>query len=164
MKRCECVNPYKKLYEEENIEVGDIISLDPIANRVKLSFNRINKKDEQIIGICEKIENNMIYVANTGIIDVNVEGIICIGDKLTISNSNGSVGTLNVISITSSKYQINDTDNYIYTKVDNTINSINQNLNVVNGTLELNNDILSIKYNVLFKSLTIPSFTFSFVK
>ena len=52
-----------------------------------------------------------------------------------------------LISITSSKYQINDTDNYIYTKVDNTINSINQNLNVVNGTLELNNDILSIKYN-----------------
>ena len=44
MKRCECVNPYKKLYEEENIEVGDIISLDPIANRAKLSFNRINKK------------------------------------------------------------------------------------------------------------------------
>ena len=86
MKRCECVNPYKKLYEEENIEVGDIISLDPIANRVKLSFNRINKKDEQVIGICEKIENNMIYVANIGIIDVNVEGIICIGDKLTISN------------------------------------------------------------------------------
>ena len=89
MKRCECVNPYKKLYEEENIEVGDIISLDPIANRVKLSFNRINKKDEQVIGICEKIENNMIYVANTGIIDVNVEDIICIGDKLTTSNKPG---------------------------------------------------------------------------
>ena len=72
MKRCECVNPYKKLYEEENIQIGDIISLDPIANRVKLSFNKINKKDERIIGICEKIENNMIY-DDTGTNDVTTE-------------------------------------------------------------------------------------------
>ena len=43
MKRCECVNPYKKLYEEENIEVGDIISLYHITNVIKLIFIRINK-------------------------------------------------------------------------------------------------------------------------
>lgn len=89
MKRCECVNPYRKLDEDQVIEVGDIISLDPISNRVKLSFNRGKRKDEQVIGVCEKIENNMIYVANTAIIDVNVTGMICIGDKLTISEIPG---------------------------------------------------------------------------
>lgn len=49
MIRCKCENPYRKLYEEENIQVGDIISLEPITNRVKLSFNRGNEKDEQVI-------------------------------------------------------------------------------------------------------------------
>lgn len=89
MKRCECENPYRQLYEEENIQVGDILSLDPISNRVKLSFNKFLDKDEQVIGVCEKIENNMIYVANTGILDVNVIGLICIGDKLTTSEQKG---------------------------------------------------------------------------
>ena len=68
MKRCECVNPYKKLYEEENIQTGDIISLDPIANRVKLSFNRINKKDEQVImEVLKKLKNKktiLVFSAN----------------------------------------------------------------------------------------------------
>lgn len=49
MKRCECVNPYRKLYEEENIQVGDVISLDPISNRVILSFNSSKSRDEQVI-------------------------------------------------------------------------------------------------------------------
>lgn len=82
-------NPYNKLYEDEIINIGDIISLDPISNCVKLSFNTFKKKDEQVIGICRKIENNLIYVANKGIIDVNVEGLICIGDKLTTSEVKG---------------------------------------------------------------------------
>lgn len=43
----------------------------------------------KLYGVCSKIENNYIYVQNTGIIDVNVTGIICLGDKLTLSNIPG---------------------------------------------------------------------------
>ena len=43
----------------------------------------------KLYGVCNKIENNYIYVQNTGIIDVNVTGIICLGDKLTLSNTPG---------------------------------------------------------------------------
>lgn len=89
MNQCKCDSPYKKLNDNEIVSIGDIISLDPISNRVKLAFNRVNYKDEQVIGICNKIENNLIYVSNTGIVDVNTEGIICIGDKLTTSNNPG---------------------------------------------------------------------------
>lgn len=45
----------------------------------------------KLYGVCNKIENNYIYVQNTGIIDVNVTGIICLGDKLTLSNIPGKV-------------------------------------------------------------------------
>lgn len=43
----------------------------------------------KLYGVCNKIENNYIYVQNTGIIDVNVTGIICLGDKLALSNIPG---------------------------------------------------------------------------
>lgn len=43
----------------------------------------------KLYGICIKIENNLIYVSNRGIYDVNTEGIICIGDKLTTSEIPG---------------------------------------------------------------------------
>ena len=43
----------------------------------------------KLYGVCNKIENNYVYVQNSGIIDVNVTGIICLGDKLTLSNIPG---------------------------------------------------------------------------
>lgn len=43
----------------------------------------------KLYGICEKIENNHIYVANTGVLDINVKGLVCIGDKLTTSETKG---------------------------------------------------------------------------
>lgn len=90
MKRCKCENPYRKLDENQIINPGDLVSLDPFANRVKLSLNGFKHKDEQVIGVCEKIENNLVYVSNTGIIDVNVTGLICIGDRLTTSEIPGT--------------------------------------------------------------------------
>lgn len=36
-----------------------------------------------------KIENNTIVVANKGMVDVNVTGLFCIGDKLTSSDIPG---------------------------------------------------------------------------
>ena len=44
--------------------------------------------------MCVKIENNQVYVANSGIVDVNVEGITCIGDKLTASNTPGKARSI----------------------------------------------------------------------
>lgn len=38
-----------------------------------------------LFGICTKIENNSVYVATCGIVDVNVQGLVCVGDKLTVS-------------------------------------------------------------------------------
>lgn len=37
----------------------------------------------QLYGICTGVDNNKIYVENKGILDVNVTGLTCIGDKLT---------------------------------------------------------------------------------
>lgn len=76
---------YKKKFEDENIQIGDIIALNPDTNAVTLAFKRFKNKSNNVIGICTKIENNSIYVANCGIIDVNVKGLVCIGDKLTVS-------------------------------------------------------------------------------
>lgn len=43
-----------------------------------------------LYGICTKIEDSTIYVQNTGISEVNTIGIICIGDKLTTSETKGT--------------------------------------------------------------------------
>ena len=43
------IETYKKLYEDENIQIGDIISLDPISNKVRLAYNRFLRPDKQII-------------------------------------------------------------------------------------------------------------------
>lgn len=42
-----------------------------------------------LFGICTKIENNSVYVATCGIVDVNVQGLVCVGDKLTVSPTPG---------------------------------------------------------------------------
>ena len=131
----------------------DDVSLSISENKLNINYLDSIIKSLNIITVISdtyliNLNAGYIFGNNIDTSKITTNGSVSLSNnKLTISNSNGSVGTLNVISITSSKYQINDTDNYIYTKVDNTINSINQNLNVVNGTLELNNDILSIKYN-----------------
>lgn len=47
--KCSCNEPYKKLNENEDIQVGDLISLEPIPNKVKLAKNGLKKKDDQVI-------------------------------------------------------------------------------------------------------------------
>lgn len=48
-----------------------------------------NLKDNKLYGICNKIENNTIFVTKKGICDINVEGTICVGDKLTLGKIPG---------------------------------------------------------------------------
>lgn len=79
------MNIYEKYYDNENIQPGDIISLEPITNKVKLSI----EKDRNIIGVCKSITDNGIEVISKGITDVNVIGNIGLGSKLTSSNEKG---------------------------------------------------------------------------
>ena len=78
--------------------LGDLISLIPVSNKVVKSCNRGNKKDEMVIGICIEDKNkhnykcddkNKIAITDTGVVDVNVTGLVCLGDKLTASNIPG---------------------------------------------------------------------------
>lgn len=75
---------------DENIEVGNVVSLCPEDNFVRLSHNRhYKRKDQSVIGVCIKKRNNTILVANKGIVEVIVKDIICLGDKLTTSDTPG---------------------------------------------------------------------------
>ena len=80
---------YEKFWCEEDIKIGDVISLVPISNTVTRSKNKLREKDEMIIGICSKVDRKYVYVKMKGIIDVNVTGIVCIGDKLSSSDIPG---------------------------------------------------------------------------
>ena len=76
---------YEKYYEYENIQPGDLVSLEPITGKVRLS----TEKDKNIIGVCKTKNNNKVEVQSKGIIDVNVIGNIGLGTKLTSSNEKG---------------------------------------------------------------------------
>lgn len=79
---------YEKLYIDEPIKVGDVIQIDSETNKVTRAVNK-KHYSIKVIGVCTKIENNTILVANKGIVDVNVTGLFCIGDKLTASEIPG---------------------------------------------------------------------------
>ena len=68
---------YEKLYIEEPINIGDVIQLEPKTNKVTRAFNK-RHHSIKVIGVCIKIENNTIVVANKGMVDVNVTGLFCI--------------------------------------------------------------------------------------
>ena len=44
-----CNKPYEQLFEDEKIEVGDIISIDSISNKVRLARDGFLKEDKQVI-------------------------------------------------------------------------------------------------------------------
>lgn len=80
---------YEKYYEYENIQPGDLISLEPITGKVQLSCNKFLNKDKNIIGVCKSVTGNTIEVVFKGITDVNVIGNIGLGDRLTSSEEKG---------------------------------------------------------------------------
>lgn len=81
---------YTKLDINEDIQVGDLISLIAIPNKVTRSVDNKFLNKDNIVGICMQINSdNTILVADKGIVTVNVQGIICIGDKLKVSNIPG---------------------------------------------------------------------------
>lgn len=78
---------YNKYDKDEIINEGDIIAIVPDTDTV----TKASKLNNIVIGICNKecTCDGTVLVKSQGICDVNCEGIICIGDKLTISNTPG---------------------------------------------------------------------------
>lgn len=78
---------YNKYDKNEIINEGDIIAIVLDTDTV----TKASKLNNIVIGICNKdcTCNGTVVVKSQGICDVNCEGIICIGDKLTISDTPG---------------------------------------------------------------------------
>lgn len=81
---------YKKHYEDEEIKVGDLVSLVPNFEEVTRSCTKHFKQpDNLVIGVCSDVKGTQIEVRTKGIIMVRVTGLVCVGDKLTASDKAG---------------------------------------------------------------------------
>lgn len=81
---------YKKHFETEKFEVGDLVSFFPDTSLVTRSVTKHYKhRDKLCLGICVADNGKTVDVVDEGILDVNVTGIICIGDRLTTSKIAG---------------------------------------------------------------------------
>lgn len=81
---------YNKYSENEPFSVGDLVSIIPETSLVTRSCTKHYKKqDKLVLGICKSISDKTIEVINGGMVDVNVTGLICVGDKLTTSDVAG---------------------------------------------------------------------------
>lgn len=85
------INQLEKYDIEEPIQVGDLISYFPQSKKVTRSIIRHWRDNEhnKVVGVCTDVKDNMITYTNSGLVDVNVKGIICIGDHLTASDEFG---------------------------------------------------------------------------
>lgn len=85
------VKSLEKYDIEESINVGDLISYWPETNKVTKAIVRHWKDHEQnkVVGVCTKVEDNIITFINHGPAIVNVKGLVCLGDRLTASDVAG---------------------------------------------------------------------------
>lgn len=83
-----------KLKENEDILKGDLVAIDQISGTAHKATLFDKKK---VVGVCADIypDTNEILICNEGIIDVNVTGIICLGDHLAVSNKAGKAEAIN---------------------------------------------------------------------
>ena len=80
---------YNKDNTKEPIVEGDLVSITDKGTVVR-SYQNFNKKpDTKIVGICTGLNENEIEVENSGIVDINVEGMIGLGDMITASEIPG---------------------------------------------------------------------------
>ena len=81
---------YNKQNEYEKFTEGDLVSFVPDTSLVTRSITRHYKhRDKMCIGICIADNGKTVDVIDEGIVDVNVTGITCIGDRLTTSKIAG---------------------------------------------------------------------------
>ena len=73
------VKSLEKYDIEESINVGDLISYWPETNKVTKAIVRHWKDHEQnkVVGVCTKVEDNIITFVNHGPAIVNVKGLVC---------------------------------------------------------------------------------------
>ena len=84
------VKTYNKQNEFEKFKVGDLVSFIPNTSLVTKSITRHYKhQDKLVVGVCIADNKDTVDVISEGIVDVNVTGIICIGDRLTTSSISG---------------------------------------------------------------------------
>lgn len=84
------ITVYDKYDETEPFAVGDLVSLIPETSLVTRSCTKHYKKqDKLVLGICKSVSDKTIEVINGGMVDVNVTGLICVGDRLTTSDVAG---------------------------------------------------------------------------
>lgn len=83
-----------RLKIDEDIEIGDLVAIDKI-NGTAHKATLLDKKT--VVGVCADIfqDTNEICICNEGIIDVNVTGIICLGDHLGVSDKAGKAEAIN---------------------------------------------------------------------
>lgn len=85
-----------KIREYDDLQAGDLVALDQISNTV----HKANQKDKkEVVGVCVETypETNEALICNEGMVDVNVIGIICLGDHLRLSHVNGKADAINTI-------------------------------------------------------------------
>ena len=81
---------YNKQNEYEKFSVGDLVSFVPNTSLVIRSITKHYKQQDKLcIGICISDNGKTVDIIDGGIVDVNVTGLICIGDRLTTSNIAG---------------------------------------------------------------------------
>lgn len=84
------IKRYNKQNEFEKFKVGDLVSFIPNTSLVTKSITRHYKhQDKLVVGVCIADNKDTVDVVSEGIVDVNVTGIICIGDRLTTSSISG---------------------------------------------------------------------------
>lgn len=114
------MNIYSKLYKDENINIGDLVSLDALTNRIYKS--NMHKKD-RILGVCVKIDNEKFYINSKGVADVNIIRAAFLGDKLKLSDIPGKAEAIkynqleNMLNIRSIGKVIGIYETYDYVKV-----------------------------------------------
>lgn len=81
---------YTKYDIDEEFNVGDLVSIIPETSLVTKSCTKWYKhQDKLVVGICVSSTDKTVDVIKRGMVDVNVVGLICIGDELTTSETAG---------------------------------------------------------------------------
>lgn len=89
-------NISKKYDENESIIPGDLLMYEFNSHNVTKAIR--HKKDitdsNRVIGVCTNVNGMDIIYTNSGIADVNVTGLVCLGDKLVLSELPGKAVAL----------------------------------------------------------------------
>lgn len=121
-------------YQDKVIESLKIISVYSDKYVFDINKGYVNVFDDSV---GDSLKNNINTNAT-----INIEG-----NDLVISYNNSSLDTLKIVGISSNKYKLKyGTSNYIYTVNDNNIDSIKNNVNVVNGDIAISSGNLQLLY------------------